>query len=263
MDSSKKETTLLMIQRAASGESLEQMLKEIKKTRKLNEILLPKLSTINRGAISNEALAELIGCSRAYVYGIMNGKKHPEKDILLRIAFVLGMSVDETQEMLKTAQRAILSSKDKRDICIIFGLANGLDLESMDEVLINQGELPLSVSAKDDKQLRDILSFHMKKNNMTAAQLLPQIKCSADTLKSILRETIYAPRDLLIRIAFVLQIELSELQNMLRMEKQSALSIRDERDMYIMNGLANKVSPAEIEERLSLRQLAPLWETIF
>lgn len=263
METNKKETTLLMIQRAANGESLEQMLKEIKKTKKLNEILLPKMSGINRGAISNEALAELIGCSRAYVYGIMNGKKHPEKDMLLRIAFVLGMSVDETQEMLKTAQRAVLSSKDRRDVCIIFGLANGLDLETMDEVLVNQGQTPLSVSTKEDEQLHDILSFYLKKNGMTGSQLLPKINCSADTLKSILRETEYAPRDLLIRMAFILQIELPELQNMLRLEKQSVLTIKDERDMFIMNGLANRITPAEMEERLKAQQLEPLWETAY
>ncbi len=263
MDSSKKETTLMMIQRASSGESLEQMLKEIKKARKLNEIILPKMTAINRGSISNEALAELIGCSRAYVYGIMAGKKHPEKDMMLRIAFVLGMSVDETQEMLKTAQRAVLSSKDRRDVCIIFGLANGLDMETMDEVLVEQGQAPLSISTKEDEQLRDILSFYLKKNSMTGSRLLPQIKCSADTLKSILREEQFAPRDLLIRIAFILQIELSELQNMLRLEKQSVLSIKDERDMFIMNGLANRITPAEMEERLKAQQLTPLWETVY
>ena len=53
----------------------------------------------------------------------LNYESQYEKDMMLRIAFVLGMSVDETQEMLKTAQRAVLSSKDRRDVCIIFGLA--------------------------------------------------------------------------------------------------------------------------------------------
>lgn len=53
------------------------------------------------GTLSNEALSDLTGCSRAYVYGIMSGTKHPEKDMLLRMAFALGMELPETQAMLK------------------------------------------------------------------------------------------------------------------------------------------------------------------
>ena len=151
MNSEKKRTTLMMIERANSGESLEQMLKAIKQSRKLSQILLPKM-----GTMSNEVLADLAGCSRAYVYGIMGGTKHPEKDMLLRMAFVLGMSVDETQEMLQAAHRAALSSKDKRDICLIFGLVNGLDLETMDEVLLEQEQKPLSSSGKEEEKLYDL-----------------------------------------------------------------------------------------------------------
>ena len=158
MNSEKKRTTLMMIERANSGESLDQMLKAIKQSRKLSQILLPKM-----GTMSNEVLADLAGCSRAYVYGIMGGTKHPEKDMLLRIAFVLGMSVDETQEMLQTAHRAVLSSKDKRDICVIFGLVNGLDLETMDEVLMEQDQKPLSPFEKDEGKLRDLIVFHLEK----------------------------------------------------------------------------------------------------
>ena len=62
MNSEKKQTTIMMIERANSGESLEQMLKAIKQSRKLPQILLPKM-----GGMSNEVLADLAGCSRAYV----------------------------------------------------------------------------------------------------------------------------------------------------------------------------------------------------
>ena len=257
MDSEKKRTTVMMIERANHGESLDQMLKTIKQSRKLQQILLPKM-----GGMSNKVLADLAGCSRAYVYGIMKGVKHPEKDLLLRIAFVLGMSVDETQEMLQTAHRAALSSKDKRDICVIFGLVNSLDLESMDEVLMEQGQKPLSPYEKEDERLYDLISFQLEKNQMSLDTLLRSVQCSANTFRSIMEEEEFAPRDLLLRAAIVLGMELPEVQAMLKIEKKPVLSIKDEREMYIMNGIANKVSPADMDQKLKEQGMAPLWEAV-
>ena len=254
MNSEKKRTTLMMIERANSGESLEQMLKAIKQSRKLSQILLPKM-----GTMSNEVLADLAGCSRAYVYGIMGGTKHPEKDMLLRMAFVLGMSVDETQEMLQAAHRAALSSKDKRDICLIFGLVNGLDLETMDEVLLEQEQKPLSSSGKEEEKLYDLISFHLGKPKMKLEDLLPRVQCDAKTFRAIMREEEFAPRDLLLRAALVLGMELPETQAMLKIEKKPVLSVKDERDMYIMNGIANKVSPRELDAKLLEQGMETLW----
>lgn len=255
MNSEKKRTTMLMIERANSGESLDQMLKAIKQSRKLPQILLPKM-----GGMSNEVLADLAGCSRAYVYGIMKGTKHPEKDLLLRIAFVLGMNVDETQEMLQTAHRAALSSKDKRDICVIFGLVNSLDLDTMDEVLMEQEQKPLSPFEKDEGRLQDLIAFHLEKTGMSVETLVRGIQCDAKTFRSIMEEEAFAPRDLLLRAALVLGMELPEVQAMLKMENRPVLSVKDERDMYIMNAIANKAAPAELDAKLKEQGKEPLWE---
>ena len=255
MNDEKKRTTVMMIERANSGESLEKMLKAIKQSRKLPQILLPRM-----GGMSYEVLADLTGCSRAYVYGIMKGVKHPEKDMLLRIAFVLGMNVDETQEMLQTAHRATLSSKDKRDICLIFGLVNGLDLESMDEVLLEQGQKPLSPFEKDEGRLHDLITFNLEKTGMTEGQLLEQIQCEKDDFDAIMEEAAFASRDLLLRAALALGMELPETQVMLKMESKPVLSVKDERDMYIMNGIANKAAPEELDKKLREQGMEPLWE---
>ena len=256
MNSEKKRATVMMIERANSGESLEQMLKAIKQSRKLPQILLPKM-----GGMSNEVLADLAGCSRAYVYGIMKGVKHPEKDLLLRIAFVLGMSVDETQEMLQTAHRATLSSRDKRDICIIFGLVNGLDLETMDEVLMEQEQKPLSAFEKEDEKLYDMISFQLGKKQMKLEELLLRIECDGETFRAIMEEEEFAPRDLLLRAALVMGMELPEVQAMLKTENKPVLSVKDERDMYIMNGIANKMPAAAVDQKLREQGLDPLWNT--
>ena len=254
MDSEKKRTTIMLIERASRGESLEQMLKAIRQSRKLPQILLPRM-----GGMSNEALADLAGCSRAYVYGIMKGVKHPEKDLLLRIAFVLGMDVEETQEMLQTAHRAPLSARDRRDICLIFGLANGLDLETMDEVLAEQGQKPLFPDQKEEGNLWDLISFWLDKSGLSDRELLETVRCSPEDFRAILEERNFPSRDLLLRMALTLGMDLPEVQSMLKMEKLPPLSVKDERDMYIMNGIANRAAAEEIDRKLSGQGMKTLW----
>ena len=56
-----------------------------------------------------------------------------------------------------------------------------------------------------------------------------------------------------------LGMELPETQAMLKIEKKPVLSVKDERDMYIMNGIANKASPAEIDQKLHEQGMETLW----
>ena len=52
-----------------------------------------------------------------------------------------------------------------------------------------------------------------------------------------------------------------ELQTMLKMENRSVLSIRDGRDMYILNGIANGLTPVELDKKLLTQNMEPLWKT--
>lgn len=126
--------TLLMIDKMSRGASLEELLRQSTPMKTLPQLLLPKL-----GDMSLDTLAVKAGCSRANVYKIMGGKSHPEKDMLLRIAFVLRLSVEDTQQLLKSARRSPLSSGIPRDVCVMYGLMNGLTLEEMDLVLEKKG----------------------------------------------------------------------------------------------------------------------------
>ena len=97
--------TILMIEAMGSGASLDEMLKKAEPMKTLPEMILPKLRDM-----SFDTLGVLAGCSRANIYKLMSGKSHPEKDMLLRIAFVLRLSVEDTQQLLKSARRSPLSS---------------------------------------------------------------------------------------------------------------------------------------------------------
>jgi hypothetical protein len=138
MNSDRISKTVLMIEAMNSGASLDELLKKSEPLKPLPELILPRLRDM-----SYDTLGVLVGSSRANIYKMMSGKSHPEKDMLLRIAFVLHMSLDETQQMLKSAHRTPLSSGSQRDVCVMYGLMNHLEGDEMDSVLQRRGMDPL------------------------------------------------------------------------------------------------------------------------
>ena len=130
----KVRSTIRMIDDMGKGASLEELLKSSQHMKSIAQLILPHL-----GDMSYETLGVLAGTSRANVYKLMDGRSHPEQDVLLRIAFTLGMDVEETQALLKSAHRSQLTSSIPRDVCILFGLMNRLTLDEMDQLLKEKG----------------------------------------------------------------------------------------------------------------------------
>lgn len=114
------------------------------KTASVPDLLLPRLGEKD---MSVEVMSELAGFNRATGYKIINGKQRAERDMLLRIAFVLEFTYEETAQLLKSGLRSALTSDSKRDVAIIYGLVNGLSLGEMDGVLEEYG-LPRLVPQK-------------------------------------------------------------------------------------------------------------------
>ena len=135
--------TRLLIDRMRQGMSFEEILQDVQPTESLASMLL---KFTGRAGMSTERMAEFAGLSRAAGYKIMNGKMRPEADSLIRLAFVLELSVDETQALLKSGHRATLSGSNVRDAAILYGLMNGISLGDMDELLAENG-LPVLVPA--------------------------------------------------------------------------------------------------------------------
>ena len=130
----KVRSTIRMIDDMGRGASLEEMLQTSQPMKTIAQLILPHL-----GDMSYETLGVRAGTSRANVYKLMDGRSHPEQDVLLRIAFTLGMSVEETQALLKSAHRSQLTASIPRDVCILFGLMNRLTLDEMDRLLKEKG----------------------------------------------------------------------------------------------------------------------------
>ena len=119
--------TRMMIE---SDASLDELLSMVTRQKKMAELLLPHV-----GERTIKSLCELAVISPALWYRIVNDTVRPGQDVLLRLAFVLEMTPGETQELLKSGHCALLTADSKRDVAIIYGLKNELNLGEMDTVL--------------------------------------------------------------------------------------------------------------------------------
>lgn len=78
--------------------------------------------------------------SKSYTYQILAGEKAPGRDILLRLAIALGMTLDETQHLLTIGDAGILYPKVRRDAAIICCILQGFNLRDTDDFLVSVGE---------------------------------------------------------------------------------------------------------------------------
>lgn len=81
--------------------------------------------------------------SRSFTYQLCSGERRPGRDIVLRLALVLELSVEQTQAFLRTAQRGALYPRVVRDAVIIFALQNHLGILAADEQLLSRGQAGL------------------------------------------------------------------------------------------------------------------------
>ncbi len=84
-------------------------------------------------------LGEAALLSRSFTYQLCSGERRPSRDIILRLALVLELSVDEAQSLLRTAQRGALYPRVKRDAVVIFALQNRMGILATDEQLLSRG----------------------------------------------------------------------------------------------------------------------------
>ncbi|GAB6106451.1 hypothetical protein [Fusibacter bizertensis] len=104
----------------------------------LVEIRNLKISECLRRSMINES----------YGYQLFNGKRQPSRTKVLQLALGLGLALDETNRLLKLAEKSELYVKDQRDAVVMFALNNKWSLFDT-EALLNERGLPSIVKAKD------------------------------------------------------------------------------------------------------------------
>lgn len=81
-----------------------------------------------------------LNMERSYTYQILNGRRQPTRNFLIRIAFLCQLSVDETQQLLTVGNRPILYPRNRFDAAILYCLQHQLNEEKLNELLTDIGE---------------------------------------------------------------------------------------------------------------------------
>lgn len=78
-----------------------------------------------------------------FFYDIIKGKKHPSRDMLIKILFVMGCDTDIFQEALRIYEWAALYPKIRRDSILIYAINHNYSLNQTAVILENNGEKAL------------------------------------------------------------------------------------------------------------------------
>jgi hypothetical protein len=84
-------------------------------------------------------LSRSIDVERSTLYRLISGERLTTRNVLLRIALVLSLSLDETQALLCSGQRAELYPAVKRDALLIFCITHKLTMEQTEAMLLRKG----------------------------------------------------------------------------------------------------------------------------
>lgn len=76
---------------------------------------------------------------RTYGHQLFNGTRRPSRDKVLQLALGLGLSVDETQRLLRAAGKSPLYPRLKRDAVILYALQKKLPILTVQENLTKYG----------------------------------------------------------------------------------------------------------------------------
>lgn len=93
--------------------------------------------------LSKAALARKAGMSEVYLHQVFSGRRNPSRDRLICLCVGLGLSLEETQQLLKQATYAALYPKVKRDAIVIYGILHGFSLDEINDKLFVENEKTL------------------------------------------------------------------------------------------------------------------------
>lgn len=79
-----------------------------------------------------------LNVERSYGYQLLNGKRTPTRNQIVRIALILKLNFDQVQRLLKTAKKDVLYPRNMTDAKIIYALEHDMDYESACEFIWNE-----------------------------------------------------------------------------------------------------------------------------
>ncbi|MDD6207137.1 MAG: helix-turn-helix transcriptional regulator [Clostridiales bacterium] len=135
-------TTNTLLQEIVSGKDFQKVLEREEdafEDQTLSQYL--KRLCSDRGLVSEQVIKKA-QIDRTYGHQIFNGTRTPSRDKLLQLTFGFGLSLDETQILLKKAGKSMLYPKFKRDASCIFAITHNWNIMDLQELLLSM-DLPM------------------------------------------------------------------------------------------------------------------------
>jgi len=95
---------------------------------------------IRRKGMIKADLAKAAGMSDVYLHQLISGRRSPSRTRLLCICIGLGLSLEETQQLLFHAGMGQLYARNRWDAIIIYGIERRMDLFSINDLLFDANE---------------------------------------------------------------------------------------------------------------------------
>lgn len=71
----------------------------------------------------------------SFFYDVINGRKIPARDKIIRLALTMNIGLDNCQQALRLSDKSLLYPRIKRDSMIIYALNNSLTISECNELL--------------------------------------------------------------------------------------------------------------------------------
>lgn len=88
--------------------------------------------------VLHKDIIRALNVERSYGYQLLNGKRTPTRNQIVRIALILKLNFDQVQRLLKTAKKDVLYPRNMTDAKIIYALEHDMDYESACEFIWNE-----------------------------------------------------------------------------------------------------------------------------
>lgn len=134
------ETTGKLFHRLCGRESGKAFLSQDRKEPTCAQILQELLEKAGVSATEWMTAADI---SKSYGYQVLRGERIPGRDILLRTALFLKLSLKETQRLLTVGGCGVLYPKIRRDAAVIFALNQKMSLLETEDLLVSLPERSL------------------------------------------------------------------------------------------------------------------------
>jgi len=85
--------------------------------------------------MSNAQYIQKMNLERSYGYQLLNGRRKPSRELLIRTAILFCLDLEQTQRLLKIGDREVLYPRVKKDAIAVYAIEKGLELWEYQELL--------------------------------------------------------------------------------------------------------------------------------